>query len=278
MKKLSVVASLVSLMLLLTACQKRVENVTYGPVSGTGTLIPAELSLVRRGSHMLVMASGKKYFVESKTENLQSLEGLTVYVEGRLEKNSASTDAPVIVVEKIKGALDDQDLHIWNVPLMNLRIKAPNSWKVVMQNRDVLFSLAGETEPLLTVRSMTGSALPPGRVFYVQNRKAVSSDTAGAVRELFILENEKVIRLHFDPSTQSSVTSLVEAKVLESQFDRLLANLEFISDTTFNHTSTGSGSTEFCGGDAKILCSVTQYCDITDPTLGIGICKQKPTK
>ena len=278
MKNLHVVASLVTLMLLLTACQKRVEHVTYGPVSGTGTLIPAELSLVRRGSHMLVMASGKKYYVESKTENLQSLEGLIVTIEGRLEKNSTNVDAPVIVVEKIRGALDDQDLHIWNIPLLNLRIKAPNLWKTSMKNGDVLFSLVGETEPLLTVRSMTGSALPPGRVFYVQNRKAVFSDTAGAVRELFILENDRVIRLHFDPSTQSSVTSLVEAKVLESQFDRLLANLQFISDTAFNHTSTGSGSTEFCGGEAKILCSITQYCDITDPTLGTGICKQKPTK
>lgn len=278
MKKFRVIASLVTLTLLLTSCQKRVENVTYGPVSGTGTLIPAELSLVRRGSHMLVMASGKKYFVESKTENLQSLEGLTVTVEGRLEKNSTNTDAPVIVVEKIKGALDDQDLHIWNVPLLNLRIKAPNTWKAVMQNGNVIFSLAGESEPLLTVRSMTGSALPPGRVFYVQNRKAVSTDTTGAVRELFILENDRVIRLHFDPSTQSSVTSLVEAKVLESQFDRLLANLQFISETTFNRTITSTGSTQFCGGDAKILCSPSQYCDITDTTLGVGICKQKPTK
>jgi hypothetical protein len=279
MHTIRLVASLLLTTLLLTACQKTTEpKVAYGPVSGTGTLIPAELSLVRRGSHMLVMASGKKYYVESKTENLQSLEGLTVFIEGRLEKNASSNDAPVIVVEKIRGALGDEDLHVWNVPSLNLRIKAPSVWTSAIANGDVLFSLRGETDPLLTIRSMTGSALPPGRVLYVQNRRAVASDTTGAVRELYILENERVIRIHFDPSTQASVTSLTEAKILESQFDRLLSNLQFISDTAFNHTPTGSGSTQFCGGEAKILCSVAQYCDITDTTLGTGICKQKPLK
>lgn len=279
MKRIHVSIAVVTLGLILSSCQSSTdEQVNYGSVSGTGTLIPAELSLVRRGSHMLVLASGKKFYVESKTENLQSLEGLTVYIEGRLEKNRSSADSAVIVVEKIRGTIDDKDLHIWNVPSMNIRIKAPNAWKPVIASGDVTFSLEGEEIPLLTLRTMTGTSLPPGRVFYVQNRRAVASDTSGSMREIYIIENEKLMRIHFDPSTQNSVKSLITSKILETQFDRLLANLQFISDSAFNQVKTNSGSTQVCGGEAKILCSGSQYCNITDANLGTGVCKLKPLK
>lgn len=270
---LTIIASLI-----FVGCTSTETKITYGPVSGTGTLIPAELSLVRRGTHLLIMNSGKKYYVESKTENLQSLEGLTVFIEGRLEKNTKNTDPPVIVVEKIKGDFTAKDLHIWNIPALNLRVQTPNTWKGTLSNGDAMFSLATETEPLLTIRSMSGSDLPPGHIFYVQNRKAVSTENGGVVRELYIQENQRVIRIHFDPTTQTSITSTVEAKILQSQFERMLSSLVFIKDDSQKNRNTSSGSLQGCGGIAKILCSDTEYCDITDQATGTGMCKPKPTK
>lgn len=262
----------------LSACSKRsTENaIQVGPITATGTLIPAEVSLVRRGSHALVIEGKSRYFVESKTENLREYEGRIVSVRGTLEQNTKKGDLPFIIAESISSNVGGEGLRIWNIPALNLRVTTPEPWKGKIQGSTASFGLEGEANPLLTIRLMSGTTLPKGSSFYVKNRPAVKTEPeSSTVQEIYVLERSTILQIHFDPSTQKSITSADEARVLTAEFDRVLSELSFLTDTKLKSLTTGSGSHTACGGPAGILCETGFYCDVGQGTEGIGICKKR---
>ncbi len=261
----------------LGACTKDDgPKIDYGPTSATGTLIKAENSLVRRGSHILVVENVKKYFVESRTQNMADLEGQTVYVQGTLEANTSKSDLPVLVAESVKRSHGDEDLHRFEIPTLNIRIGVPQTWEGSIKNKVATFMLPGETNPLLTIRLMSGTTLPPGGTsIFIKNRRGTRIEGQGNSEDVYILEKDTVIELHFDPAMQQQLKTEEDGAVVASQFERALGTLSFLTDKESITQVTGSGAGTPCGGAAGILCGAGYFCNITDLENQIGQCKAR---
>lgn len=269
---------LVALLLAVSACQGRqtVRLPPLGPVSITGSLIPAELSLVRRGTHLLLVNGEKTYYVESKTVNLVDLEGQTVHVEGNAELNSDKKDIPVLIATTVTAAMGDSTLHEWEIPALDLKLSVPAVWRASIQKNVVKFLLPSEKVPLLTVSLMSGSVLPSGTPYYLSGHRAVhvlSESGSTAAESIVVQDKGFLLQFHFDASTQQSVTRLEDAKLLQSQFRSALSTLSFLSDRSLNSSLSGSGAMIPCGGPAGILCPQGSFCNVTDFELRIGSCK-----
>jgi len=262
--------------LLLSSCKKQAPIVQYGPATATGTLIKAGQSLVRRGTHKLMINGSMAYYVESRKENLSDYEGQTVSVEGILEPNATSEDEAVLVVERIKGLDQNIDLRRFEVPELNLRIGIPASWKGSIKDHVAQFMMSDETNPLLTIRRMSGSTLPPGgTALYIKNRRTTRIDQSGGVVEIYILDKDTVILFRLDPSTQKMIVTKDNADIVMAQFERSLSTISFLSDKEVTVQTTGTGSGLTCGGHEGILCPEGYFCNVTNVELRSGQCKSR---
>lgn len=256
-----------------TSVVKRPE-IQPGPRTATGVVVPADLSLTRRGTHLLVSGGKESFYLESKSVSLSTFEGQTVSVDGTLEVNTRPSDLPILVVQKIERALGSGQMKIWKIPALNISLNAPAHWQGRLDTGMAHFTLPGESLPLITIRSISGSSLPPGKQLFIKNRRAVTTEPQGsAVQEIYILEKGNIIIVHFDPSTQSSVQSASEARVLAAEFQSLVSELEFISDGAKTSSRAPGLQGEPCGGPAGILCPTGSYCEIDDAGSNTGRCK-----
>ncbi len=262
---------------IVSACTKDVVPVTtYGPLSATGTLIKAENSLIRRGTHILIVESEKKYYVESRTQNMTEFEGQTVNIEGALEANTSKSDLPVIVAMSVKRSHGDEDLHRFEIPSLNLRIGVPQTWAGFIKNNTATFTLPGEENPLLTIRLMSGTTLPPGgSSIFLKNRRGTRISGQGNVSDIYILEKDSLIEVHFDPTSQKRLASEEDTAIIASQFERALGTISFLTDKETATKTTESGAVTTCGGAGGVLCPSGYFCNITDLTNQVGQCKER---
>ncbi|MFA5799479.1 MAG: hypothetical protein WC840_00800 [Candidatus Peribacteraceae bacterium] len=268
----------------LSACTRGSppEPVKTGPASATGTLIPAEVSLTRRGSHALVAGGKTQFFLESKKENLQEFEGQTVFVSGNLEPNFRPEDLPVLVVEYLRASRGQEPLHDWDVPALNLRIRAPETWGATIEKGVVSFTLLGEETPLLIISLTSSGSLPSGAPIFVAGRRGVrTTPEKGTLQDVYFADKDVSIRFHFDVSRQRSVQRVEEGQILLTQFENLLASASFLSDRSSSSSLipslTGTGASTGgtpCGGSAGVLCPAGFFCDITDAVENIGNCRR----
>jgi hypothetical protein len=224
----------------------------------------------------LVVAGEKKYFVESRTQNLSDLEGQTVFAEGTLEANTTKSDLPVLVAMNVKRSHGDEDLHRFEIPALNLRIGVPLTWAGTIKNNVASFMMAGETLPLLTIRRMSGTTLPPGGTsIFIKNRRGTRIEGQANLVDVYILEKDTVIEFHFDPAMQSQLKTEEEGAIVASQFERSLSTISFLTDKEAVVPVAGSGASMPCGGSAGILCPSGYFCNINDFTNQIGQCKER---
>ncbi|MSR67413.1 hypothetical protein EXS65_01110 [Candidatus Peribacteria bacterium] len=258
------------------ACTKNTQNhAPLGQVSGTGTLIPADVSLIRRGSHLFLIDGKQTYYVESKTENLVAVEGQTVYLEGIAEKNTSPDDLPVLMVQKLTSVKGDSGLHLWNIPALDIQLQTPSTWQATIQKSVASFLLPGEEIPLMVISISGSGSLPTsGSEYYLSGHRAVriGADGSGKV-DVFVEDNDSILQLHFDVSTQRSIERMEDAKLLESEFEFALNSIKFLRDK--RETNSGSGDTlsTQCGGADNILCPQGSFCDVYDSALKIGKCR-----
>ena len=263
-------------LVLFTACkQSPTTTYVFGPTTATGTIVRADVSLVRRGTHMLTDKGTKLYFLESKTVDLRSYEGQAVGVTGILEPNATIDDLPVLIVDAAQPATGREDLRIWEIPALGIRLSAPVNWGGNIRNGQAIFALSGEEEPLLTIERSSGAVLPAGTPLYIQNRRSVEIRDGTLTKDVYILDQTMMLRLQFNPTSQERVRTLEEGELLAEQFETLLSSLSFMRDRNSLPTLTGSGSGTPCGGPAGILCASGSYCDILDPVNQVGRCKQR---
>jgi hypothetical protein len=216
-------------------------------------------------------------YVESKTENLASFEGQTVHIKGKVEANVKAEDLPVLVVESINAPLVDANLHIWNIPSMNLRIVTPSHWKGVLEKGVASFTLEEEGPPLMTVESLSesGSTLPEGTSFFIAGRRSVRTTPKGQPKQdIYVSEMNSVIHFRFDPTEQKLASTVEEGSVLLAQFEHVISSLQFLKDKQSTITATQSGSSVPCGGSAGILCPSGFFCNISDQTSMVGQCQK----
>lgn len=259
----------------LTGCKEAPDKYQYGPMSATGTLIRADVSLIRRGSHSLIIGGKAAYYVESRTQNLSQYEGRSVYITGTLEPNNDTNDLPIFLAEKIDGPTENEDLKRFEVPSLNVRLGIPTSWTASVKGGIAHFSLPGEVSPLLTIRQLSGTSLPTGgSTLFIKNRRTTRINTGGGSSDVYILDKNVVMQLHFDPASQSQITTKEEGDIIIAQFERILSSISFLNDRENTVTGTGSIDTTVCGGEAGVLCATGYFCNISDLEHRMGTCKK----
>lgn len=272
---LAFVSALFICAIAVSACAPRPSiNLPLGPVSITGSLIPAEMSLVRRGTHLLVVNGEKAYYVESKTVNLMNFEGQTIHITGTAQLNTNRQDLPVLMASTVTAAMDDNRLHEWEIPALDLKISVPAHWRASIQKHVVTFMLPSEQAPLLVISLLSGSILPAGSPYYLSGHRAVRATPDGTQEDVYILDKGFSLRLHFDVSSQQTIERLEDAKLVQSQFQSALTTLTFLSDRRTEDPLIGSGAAVPCGGPAGILCPQGSFCNVTDAEARIGECKK----
>ena len=260
----------------LSACQKApINQPPLGPISATGTLIPAEVSLLRRGTHILMVNGRQTYYVESKTEDLVSIEGQTVHIAGIAEANTSKDDLPVLVLSELTSVNGESGLHVWTIPSLDIRMQTPGRWKATIEKNVANFLLPGESNPILTI-SISGSGSLPisSSPYYLSGHRAVRIETlnGSGATDVYVQGKSTILFLHFDASNQTSVKRMEDAKLLRSEFDFSLSTLTFLSDNSVAATGSGSAASE-CGGGGNTLCPQGSFCNILDPDAKTDRCQ-----
>lgn len=259
---------------LLVACGPKTPppvELPIGVQTMTGTLLPAEIKTLRRGSHLLVDKVGQRLcFVESTTVNLRSFEGKVVVIRGVLELNSDPSLLPVLVTQDVTAV--EQDMHVLSLPAFGLTGIVPRTWLEATQKDSTVLLVEGTSTPLVTITLKKQTPLPAtGAPFQISGHHATREVTPGTQREITSLERgDDLVVLTFAPPTGSGDLSLLHAQW--SGFLTSLAFTEAISAQSSSTLSEQSAGTP-CGGTAGILCPAGQYCAITDIKENIGHCR-----
>jgi hypothetical protein len=239
----------------------------------TGVLTPVPLSLSRRGSHQLSQNGEEVYLVESGQTDLRDFEGVDVVITGTVERNIDPDALHVLVASGVK--LVDMPVREWEVEALSLTLEAPLDWDGEVFDDGIQFTQTGSTDVLLKVHPSTLTRLPNGVMLQMAGRKAVRTTSSG-VLTVYVQNGRDIIAFSYVASAVSS------DKEAERDFNRVLRSVQFGNTPASSAASTGSTSVGSsasqplgapCGGPAGVLCPSGQYCEITDPTDGIGRCR-----
>jgi hypothetical protein len=257
-------------------------------------IMPAPISLDRRGTHLLSTGSTLFAYAESNTVNLRPYEGQVVELKGTYEANIQKRDLPVLVVTAIKG--NESEWKSWSIPSLGLELKTPKEWKVAKTGSGADFTMSGSVHPVLTInlQPMNEKEFAQNGEFgftltTIDGRRTALTGDGGAMRIVIdrgesdsIKTNQRLMVLVL----QTDVGFAMESN-LQTAFDRFLRSLHtgtFITDSSSSSTSRstygvssmpssgGLGEGSPCGGAAGILCPSGFYCAVVDREQNIGKC------
>lgn len=284
--------------LLLAACGKTVQVIPTGVQTVAGIVKPVELSLTRRGTHLLVQHGTSLYYLESSTVNMQSFEGRNVIIKGTVEQNTDPTDLPVLVVSEIKGAVTQ--IRSWKISGLGLSVDVPVEWNGKFEGGTAQFTGSGSADPLLTLflegdKRFDGASSQAGgditvTSFALGMRRGVRLVNAGGrerveidLRPLVKDNAADVLTLLFTP-----VSGQTDRDAWEGIKTDIINSIKFTSDVSSSSAPSSSGSIASqpisgsgagmpCGGSAGILCPQGYYCGITDAKSNSGQCRRNGT-
>ena len=262
---------LLLLLLLQVSCKpEKALPLPTGPQTLSGSLHSVELSLVRRGTHVLRQQEKDVYFVESSTINLREFEGADVVIKGALEQNVSQSFLPVLIATEV--GFQELPLKEWSVPLLHLRLQAPSAWDGSVYDDGILFTQTGGTRTMLKIYRSSLETLPSGTPMVVGGERAVRVERGSGSLVVYVHHAPDLLMITYNPPAgEQAATSL-------QYFVRLLRSITF-TQTPYRgsgSTLTGSGTSTGgipCGGLAGILCPTGQYCEVNDATTGIGKCR-----
>lgn len=262
------------LLIALSSCTSEPEQpLPEGPQTMTGVLTPVPLSLSRRGSHLLSRAGVDVYYVESGQTDLRDYEGVDVVITGTLERNIDPEALPVLVASGVK--LVDMPTRVWEVDALSLSLETPLDWAGESFDDGIQFTQSGSSGVLLKAYPSTLTRLPAGIMLQVDGRRAVRVSSSSGVRTVHVQNGRDIVTFSYAPPTGAST------RQADRDFNRVLRSVRFegvpTSSASGGAGSAGSTSSEQqgapCGGPAGVLCPSGQYCEITDPSDGIGRCR-----
>lgn len=275
---LAIGSAILILSFAFSSCERKTEQpkIEYGPRSATGILLKADVSLTRRGTHLMSINGKTEFYAESKTVNLAALENQTVFIVGNLQPNTRGTDLPVLIVESIQPAFTVFAVKKWEMPSLNIAFDAPSHWQGTVKGMNASFHVGDSEASILIVQGTSGSSLPPGKTFFIGNRQG-SRLTSGTAQDVYLQDKKTIVHFHFDAAFQDGVERVEDAALLTQQFERLLKSIVFLSDPKSSSSKAGSGSTMnlVCGGPAGVLCESGFYCVITDAASQAGVCRKR---
>ena len=300
LKKWSIAGlGLFALTVSLTSCDPAKPPLPEGIQEVTGTVEPAPLSRIRRGTHFVMIDGTALYYLESPLLNLRDFEGSRITVRGLLEENTESDTLPVLIVSEIAGhEVTTRLVHA--VPQFGLTLEVPASWKETRTDSTILFSGSGSASAILTVRVEPLADVPFDDFsapetqatlevvpIIISSKRALRITEKGSIAETVHIDRgegapieARVITLRFTPQDETQ-------KVMHELFLRILHSVKFGNNRSSESFSTGSASSgasntsqaaasgKPCGGPAGILCDSSEYCAITDLSTNFGVCKKR---
>lgn len=270
MRKAFVSLSVVSL--LLVACGGGVlPPLPDGEQTVTGVLKQAELSAVRRGSHLLEQDGVNVYYAESSLINLREYQGKRVTLRGTLEHNTDPENLPVLVAESVVDVEETSEEH--TLSDVGVRITTPIQWKLVKREGKYQFRLEEDGEDsILVIWQEEGTELPDGGIPIVVDATRATRlvDDLSGTQIVIVKREGNLLHMRFSPGQR------INADRLREYFLAALSSVDLISsqvDDLQPTLGTGSLSTP-CGGTAGILCDEGYFCDIQDFEENIGRCRK----
>lgn len=246
-----------------------------GQLTATGTILPVELSLVRRGTHKLVVDGEPLYFLESRSVDLRPFESTTVGVTGTLSRNTDADDLPVLAVSAVRGNQAPVGKQV-SLPSFKMSLVVPQTWEKKTEGSATVFVASG-TQSLLRVGPSPLPSLPEdGVLLLLGGRKAARTFSSMGVEQLTVDAFGTLVLLELPPFT-SADPSLVTERVAVMRSITFTGTAQSSATSPASATSSKSGT--YCGGAAGILCPQGSVCIITDTKENIGFCKtvNKPT-
>ena len=234
----------------------------------SGTLRTAELSRIRRGTHVFELGGSPAYYAESATISLRRYEGQDVRVKGMLEYNTDPQDLPVLVITEVHAR--DTVMRPWRVPPLNLTLSAPDSWLGRTTGSGIVYSINGIAEPVMTISDGDIAELPEGAPILVDNergRRVLNPITNE--QTVYVEFHSRIITINFVPPSGS------DDLFLGQYFSQVLKTIAFERAPRARPgmaTSSGSITGQPCGGPAGFLCPAGYYCAVTDTAQNIGAC------
>jgi len=234
----------------------------------SGVLLPTKLSLVRRGTHVLVQGEDETYFVESSVITLRKYEKKVVTLRGVIEPNIDPKILPVLVVDSIVDV--ESTTRDWGIRQIDLALTSPRTWQQRNQDGQVQFFVDGLEKPVLTLdEELYAGEFPLGESIVVDGNPAVRIvNESNGNQAVYVHHGNKIVTFLFTPREHP------DPQTLRDEWLSVLSSVEFGSSSySMETTNTGSLTGTPCGGPAGILCPEGSYCEVTDTENDIGVCR-----
>jgi hypothetical protein len=256
----------------------RPRQIPQGQQTLTGTLIPAELSLTRRGTHVLKVDGEEVAYAESASVNLRTYELIPVGVSGTFRLNTNPSDLPVFIVTSLR-AVEIPAVTV-EAPSVGLTLRVPKEWTLQTFDDGVAFTLTGSSTPLLRVARSSLTRLPQGTNLFVGGYDAVRVEGEGGAQIVHLQAGRGIVTFTWtsDDETQDAAfaqllrTAVVRSAPSSSQKTVTGGFLNISSSPATGSAASYSGPRP-CGGPAGVLCPAGTYCAVNSPD-GVGTCQK----
>ncbi|PIP65414.1 hypothetical protein COU77_03280 [Candidatus Peregrinibacteria bacterium CG10_big_fil_rev_8_21_14_0_10_49_16] len=235
-----------------------------GALEVHGVLQRAELSAVRRGTHVLYQDGDIVLYVESPTIGLQAYEGQDIYLVGTVEKNVDDSDVHVLVVTEVRGQSDAE--KEWVIPALSVTFHAPSAWVRHGDRSRVYFTESGSFLPIVGIDSSTDPLPFSGDFLVVDGIPAVRVFHEEHGGQQVYIEREK------DGLVVTLTQGGAEDAAVRSAFLRLLRTMDIDGGGVSNSPRFSSGSLMPCGGPHGLLCPEGEFCAFSSLGEETGIC------
>ena len=255
----------------------RARDLPKGTQTLTGSLIPAELSLKRRGTHVLKVDGDDVAYVESTSVNLRMYELTTVGVTGTFVHNTDPSDLPVLIATEVRPV--EIDTVTVDLPSVGLTLRVPPEWNLRTFDDGVAFSLTGSSVPLLRIMKSSLTRLPAGTPMLVGGYDAVRVESDGA-QTVHLQGGRTIVTFTWtsgDDERDAAFAQVLRTAVVRSapsSSQKTMTGGVFVlpaSSAPAGSAASVGGGPRPCGGPAGVLCPSGSYCAVNSPD-GVGTC------
>lgn len=242
----------------------------------TGTLIPAELSLSRRGTHVLKIGGEDVAYVESTTVNLRAYELTEAGVTGVFRHNTDPSDLPVLLASSVRTV--EIPARTVEVSSIGLTLRVPLAWSIETFDDGAAFSLTGSSTPFLRVMRSSLTRLPDGTPMFIGGYDAVRVDGPNGAQTVHLQAGRAIVTFTWtstDESQASGFAQLLRTAVVRSlqpsSQQTVTGGFLQMPSSAGAAGSSGPARAQPCGGPAGVLCPSGTYCAVNSPD-GVGTC------
>ena len=245
----------------------------------TGSVLPTDISLLRRGTHLFQVDDEDVYFLESTAVNLRKYERKHVVLQGEVSPNVDSSYLPLLTVEAVLDVLE-QETKEWKLRSFGVTFELPDSWGGSIESALSSFVPLGSSDPAIIFQWEESEEQEKEENTEEQldyDSTPIVIDGTRATKSVDSQTGNETVRIE-RPNGVIQITYIAldhpHAQQWHADWISALASME-LADTRVpdTPTSTGAITGSPCGGPAGILCPEGFYCDVTNLQENIGVCR-----